>query len=162
MLQLSEIRHRGSLSSIFPAYSAVNIKCVQSKDPIVLNFPASWLGTLFDVLQNTGTLITRRSAGLPMAFGAILIGNIQGVQGTQKGKLLELAFSKLFELAHSAPFTAQSHVESDTDGVLLDLPQVHALNCLKFLFMDSKLAPAVDEYIARAISTAVRSFSSEM
>lgn len=44
----------------------------------------------------------------------------------------------------------------------MDLPQVHALNCLKLLFTDSRLSSASQELLGRGLELAVGCFASEV
>jgi len=120
----------------------------------VRGLPLVWQEKLFDIMQNTGTLITRRSAGLPMAFAAILISILKD---KSRGDILGKTFTQLFDIAHG-----QTNIQDNQTEILTDLPQVHAINTLRHLFMDTNLAHCVDTFVADAFKLSITSFSSEM
>ncbi|KAK6538811.1 hypothetical protein TWF694_010376 [Orbilia ellipsospora] len=152
--QLTSIRHRGSLSSIFPALTAMCFQCLTSASPSAQKLPQIWLDTLLSIVSTSGKSITRRSAGLPMAMGAILISEIQSKK--KQTLLLDHAFKSLQAIV-STQFLSE-----DPGNDHLELPQVHALNCMRFLFMDSQLAMAIDPYVASSLGMAFSCFKSEI
>lgn len=89
--------------------------------------------------------ITRRSAGLPFLIIGILISETDPAR-----PLLKSSFARLTEIA-ALPLS---------QGAKTDLPQVHALNCIKFLFTDSRLAAAAADYIGPGLELAVACFAS--
>ncbi|EWC47321.1 hypothetical protein DRE_00289 [Drechslerella stenobrocha 248] len=155
--QLISIRHRGSLSSIFPALTSVCFQCLISEPNSTQGLPQLWLDKLLGVASTSGKLITRRSAGLPMAIGAVIIAEVQ----TKKKQhiFLQHAFEAFQDTVHvSTGLPEAIHAE----GGHLELPQVHALNCMRFLFMDSHLSDAIDPYVARSLKMAFACFKSEI
>ncbi|KAF3936127.1 hypothetical protein ABW19_dt0200342 [Dactylella cylindrospora] len=152
--QLTSIRHRGSLSAIFPALTAICFQCLTSSSTIAQNLPHIWLERLLNVISTSGKSITRRSAGLPMALGAILISEIQTKRNLSI--FLKTAFESLQNTVRTSPV-----VETPSND-LLELPQVHALNCMRFLFMDSQLSGVVDPYAADSLSIAFGCFKSNI
>ncbi|EPS44320.1 hypothetical protein H072_1688 [Dactylellina haptotyla CBS 200.50] len=152
--QLTSIRHRGSLSSIFPALTSICFQCLVSTSKDVQELPKVWINKLLSVVSSSGKLITRRSAGLPMAIGAILISEIQA-KSKQRG-FIKYVFQSLQDTIDARPkFT-------DTGNDHLELPQVHALNCMRFLFMDSQLAFEIDAYVASSLRMAFACFKSDI
>lgn len=98
--------------------------------------------TLYDdtlaCIQEKSTALTRRSAGLP----ALTVGLLSAEPG---GELTIRALKDLQSIA-------QRPVGS---GVTSELPQVHALNCLKDIFTSTKLAPATEIFLSDVLLIAV-------
>ncbi|KAK6333239.1 hypothetical protein TWF718_011060 [Orbilia javanica] len=155
--QLTSIRHRGSLSSIFPALTAICYQCLASQSTTTQDFPRKWLDQLLGIVSSSGKLITRRSAGLPMAIGAIIISEMQ--MKKKRNYFIRHAFDSLGDTVQTPRATLESK-EGETDH--LELPQVHALNCMRFLFMDSQLSTVVDPYVASSLRMAFNCFKSEI
>jgi hypothetical protein len=90
---------------------------------------------------------TRRSAGIPALITGILSAN-------SKSLTLGDVMAKLKILAHQpAAFT----VIDETN-----LPQVHAMNCLKEIFKSSTLGKRCDTHIADCLQIAAESLKSKM
>ncbi|KAF3917768.1 hypothetical protein ABW20_dc0102623 [Dactylellina cionopaga] len=155
--QLTSVRHRGSLSSIFPALVAVCFQSFVSESSASRALPRLWLDQLLVIVSTSGKLITRRSAGLPMAIAAIVISNTQA--NPKEKSALNYAFQSLQDIVHEHNYNLQSMSSGDDH---LELPQVHALNCIRFLFMDSQLSGAVDPFVASSLSLAFECFKSEI
>jgi hypothetical protein len=75
---------------------------------------------------------------------AILTGTLSA-----SGELVDTALSRLFDVAESS------------DGRISDEIRIHAMNTLKTLFLDAKLAEAIAGGIERGFATAIRNFWSE-
>lgn len=98
------------------------------------------------LIQEKGSLITRRSAGIP----AIIIGILASEDSVD-------IFSKTLRDLHNI---ADSKVALSADAV--DFPQVHALNCLKAIISSTKLAARVDQHIVSTLRLAARCLSSDV
>ncbi|KAF3178763.1 hypothetical protein TWF225_007788 [Orbilia oligospora] len=155
--QLTSIRHRGSLSSIFPALTAICHQCLASKSTLAQGLPRQWLDKLLGIVSSSGKLITRRSAGLPMAIGAIIISEIQ--MKKKQNFFIQNAFSSL---ENTVQTPRDLSTEQKDENGHLELPQVHALNCMRFLFMDSQLSTVVDPYVSSSLHMAFNCFKSEI
>jgi len=90
---------------------------------------------------------TRRSAGIPDLIAAVLSSNAQTPS-------FDEVFSTLKEIAEKP-----AHV-TETDGS--NLPQVHALNCLRGVFRSSLLSKKAESYLAVNLQLASYSLRSEM
>ncbi|KAF3213945.1 hypothetical protein TWF191_009943 [Orbilia oligospora] len=155
--QLTSIRHRGSLSSIFPALTAICHQCLASQSTLAQGLPRQWLDKLLGIVSSSGKLITRRSAGLPMAIGAIIISEIQ--MKKKQNFFIQHAFSSL---ENTVQTPRDLPMDQKGENGHLELPQVHALNCMRFLFMDSQLSTVVDPYVSSSLHMAFNCFKSEM
>ncbi|KAI9318499.1 putative death-receptor fusion protein-domain-containing protein [Dichotomocladium elegans] len=144
---LTTIRHRGAFSAVYPAYVSLNTRMLTSGDQTITDLPATWLDENLNSLTASNISITRRSAGLPLCILAILSS-----ERSTKKILLDKAMKRLFSLAFQEP-------PADADQ-RIDLPQVHAYNILRTIFMDAKLASNVLIYAADGFSLAINGFSS--
>ncbi|KAG1310778.1 hypothetical protein G6F64_004314 [Rhizopus arrhizus] len=144
---LTSIRHRGAFSSVYPAYVSLNTKLLTSSNLAISRLPSQWLQKDLDGLTSSNISITRRSAGLPLCILAI-VSSEQSI----KRELLDKAMRHLMSLASEEP-------PKDADQ-RIDLPQVHAYNIMRSIFMDSKLGGHVLEYVSRGFSLAISGFSS--
>ncbi|KAI9246127.1 putative death-receptor fusion protein-domain-containing protein [Sporodiniella umbellata] len=144
---LTNIRHRGAFSSVYPAYVSLNAKLLASNNQSIAQLPSQWLQKDLNSLTSSNISITRRSAGLPLCILAIVSS-----EQSLKRELLEGAMKRLLALASEEP-------PKDADQ-RIDLPQVHAYNIMRSIFMDSKLGGHVLEYVSKGFSLAISGFSS--
>src|SRR3979490_2791587 len=100
----------------------------------------------------TSRSITRRSGGLPMLITAILVAEMD----VHKSNLTKSALTQLIELA-------ESPIESSTfqgiEPAKWDLPQVHAQNTMRSIFVESKLSQTSFGYVEDALVVAIKGFS---
>ena len=99
--------------------------------------------------------ITRRSGGLPLLISAVLVAEAD----VQSFELTKLALTQLLALAET-PLDI-SGVER-TEPAKWDLPQVHAQNSMRAIFMESTLAQTVFGYVESAFAVAIKGFSSDV
>ncbi|KAI7907871.1 putative death-receptor fusion protein-domain-containing protein [Cokeromyces recurvatus] len=144
---LTSIRHRGAFSAVYPAYVSLNTRLLTSCDPAIAQLPSQWLQENLDSLISSNISITRRSAGLPLCILAIVSS-----EPSVKKELLAKTMKYLMKLAHDEP-----PIDADQR---IDLPQVHAYNIMRTIFMDSKLGTHVLEYVSSGFSLAINGFSS--
>lgn len=98
-------------------------------------------------IQNQTTINTRRSAGLPSLMVGIIIAD------DSKGELYHRAVRDLtVEAIKPVDATANQ------DG---GLSQVHAMNCLKDMFKNSRLGEKSEPHVPEALSLAASCLSSE-
>ncbi|GMG25342.1 unnamed protein product [Aspergillus oryzae] len=128
--QLAELRHRGAFSTVSQTFATCCLRCGQSSDPEIASLPHNWY-------QVTSKL-TRRSAGLPALATGILSSN-------PGGQLFQEVIKELLEISHLP-------VQQDDDNQEMELPQVHALNCLKEIFTNTKVAAHTEPFIMPALN----------
>jgi hypothetical protein len=150
--QLSNLRHRGAFTTVALTF---NTCCQLVK---YLSSPQSDAGerTLLDIWYQ-GTLdcifsqasTTRRSAGIPAMITGILSADAERPSFDQ-------ILPKLVEIARKPVYV------SETDGS--NLPQVHALNCLKDIFRSSYLAYLcnTERYVPQSLDLAASCLKSEV
>jgi hypothetical protein len=103
----------------------------------------------------TSRSITRRSGGLPMLITAILVAEMD----VHRSDLTKSALAQLTELAESS---VDSSTFQDIEPAKWDLPQVHAQNTMRSIFIESKLSHASFGYVEDALVVAIKGFSSDM
>ena len=99
-----------------------------------------------DRIRDQASAITRRSAGLPSLVTGILSA--------------ELGEEFFTDVMADLQLMAQSPVQTINDSDI-ELPQVHALNCLKDIFKSAKLGTSSEPYIAGALDLAATSLGSD-
>lgn len=97
-------------------------------------------------IRNNSIINTRRSAGIPSLITGLACAN-------PGGPLSRIIFRELFAEAQGKgrPLRVCSEAK---------LPQVHAMNCLKDIFTDTKLGPSSETYITEGLDLAVTSLAS--
>ena len=99
--------------------------------------------TAQDTLQciyDKASALTRRSAGIPaMAIGILT--------ACPQGDSFDHAVEQLLDIA-------EMPVQPRSDGGRLELPQVHALNCLKDVFSSSRLSGKTESHLERSLGLA--------
>ena len=103
----------------------------------------------------TSRSITRRSGGLPMLITAILVAEMD----VHRSDLTKSALAQLTELAESP---VDSSTFQDIEPAKWDLPQVHAQNTMRSIFIESKLSHTSFGYVEDALVVAIKGFSSDM
>lgn len=136
--QLAELRHRGAFSTVSQTFAICCERCSSSKDPAIKALPKVWYQEAKATIFESASKLTRRSAGLPALVTGILVSD----PGTPFFK------QALNELHH----IARLPVEYDRERQYLELPQVHAMNCLKDIFTNTKLGPYTEPFIMPALT----------
>ncbi|KAK4898386.1 hypothetical protein LTR27_003982 [Elasticomyces elasticus] len=143
--QLAELRHRGAFSTVAQTWIAC---CVASRDLCTESgqqLLPHWYAKVVAILRNNTTINTRRSAGLPALLCGILVAD-------RDGTLIKQAFDDLEAIARTLVAS-----EAEQEG---SLPQVHAMNCLKDVLKNSRLAEASEKYVPIALKLAADALQS--
>ncbi|KAB2578407.1 Uncharacterized protein DBV05_g3058 [Lasiodiplodia theobromae] len=138
-LQLAELRHRGAFSTVAQTFATFCLRCSRSSDPEIKRLLDVWYEETLRCIRDKGSMITRRSAGLPSLITGIL-------SAAPESTLFARVISDLQAEA------VQEGQDKNIEGS--HLPQVHALNCLKDVFTNTKLALASEPYVAEGLSLA--------
>lgn len=142
--QLFNLRHSGAFQSVLPSFIACCTK-------VSAHYPAQleeWLKVVLGSLEVKTQMITRRSGGIPSLLTSIL--------AAERGKerpLLKFAFETLERIA-SLP--------AIQDSEKIDLPQVNAFNCIRSIFVESKLSEPCAPYVATALNLSLKHFTSDI
>ncbi|CAZ84999.1 unnamed protein product [Tuber melanosporum] len=146
--QLLDIRHRGAFSAVSPSFIELCSRCLATQT--LSDLPEQWLSKSILQIIDKSDSITRRSAGLPYLIVGIVIADPHPDR-----PLLKSTFEKLEEFARLPAALS-------IDGTKVKLPQVHALNCLKVMFADSRLSSSSQEFLGRGLELSVSCFASEV
>ncbi|KAL2813296.1 putative death-receptor fusion protein-domain-containing protein [Aspergillus granulosus] len=136
--QLAELRHRGAFSTVAQTFSTCSQRCGQSSNPEISSLPLLWYQEAKKIIFETASKLTRRSAGLPALIAGILLSN-------PGGPLFKQVVQELHDVAH---LPAQLDVRSQT----VELPQVHAMNCLREVYNNARLGPHTESFIMPALN----------
>jgi Putative death-receptor fusion protein (DUF2428) len=141
--ELAILRHRGAFSAVALAFNAcclslhrlendstlTELYLVSKQNQQEFDYLLAFQAALQNI-QDKGSKITRRSAGLPSLVVGIL-------QSNSDGPLFDTAIRDLTE-------QAQTKANHHTHG--RSLPQVHALNCLRLIFTTTSLGDLSEPY----------------
>ncbi|KAF7617583.1 cell cycle-associated protein [Aspergillus flavus] len=144
--QLAELRHRGAFSTVSQTFATCCLRCGQSSDPEIASLPHNWYQEARKIIFETASKLTRRSAGLPALATGILSSN-------PGGQLFQEVIKELLEISHLP-------VQQDDDNQEMELPQVHALNCLKEIFTNTKVAAHTEPFIMPALNLSAEQLGS--
>ncbi|KAF9963955.1 hypothetical protein BGZ70_007081 [Mortierella alpina] len=145
---LTTIRHPGAFSSVFPAYISLCTRLLNSEDSALAALPRMWLEENLNSILSDSISVTRRSAGLPLCILAIVNAELSDNRRT----LLPMVMRRVMAIAEE-PVSADANQQ-------VDLPQIHAMNVLRRLFMDAKLSTSVLPYVGQGLELSIRAFSS--
>lgn len=144
--QLATVRHRGAFSSVYPTFTSCCKRCYKRES--LKSQPELWLSENLKLVRTKSQYITRRSGGLPY-----LIASVLAADPDPEYKLLHSTFNQLTEI---------SNLPANSADEKMDLPQVHAFNCIKFLFVESELSTKSAKLIDNALDLAISHFSHEI
>jgi len=162
--QLAELRHRGAFSTVSQTFAACCDRCAGSNVTTVGELPGIWYQVNLVIssqlhltyvtqqtlacIQEKASALTRRSAGLPAMVTGILSAYPKG--GFFDQVILDL------QTAANVP------LEVAQDSTQIRLPQVHALNCLKDVFTNTRLGPATEVHVEKTLIIAVECLEKEV
>ncbi|EGC46735.1 HEAT repeat protein [Histoplasma capsulatum var. duboisii H88] len=146
--QLAELRHRGAFSAVSQTFTACCQKCAQTKDPSASGLLNIWYKDALAIIDTQASKLTRRSAGLPAL--------VTGIASSQPdGPIFHKIMRDLQEIASLD--TPSGAIGSD-----IKLPRVHALNCLKDIFTNTKLATLTEAYVMPCLMISTECLGSKM
>lgn len=144
--QLATIRHRGAFSSVYPTFVACCTRC-NSRDSLS-GQSEMWLKDNLNLIRIKAQNITRRSGGLPYLVTAVLSA------AKDDGALIKSTFDILIKIA----YLPAKRISEEK----YDLPQVHAFNCIRAMFVEAELSKVSQSFLDEALELAIISFSSEV
>lgn len=142
--QLAMLRHRGAFSTVAQTWTT----CCSLMDdnqggPLGLS---TWYDRTISLLRRSLAINTRRSAGLPSLICGVLIAD-------RTGELFKRAFAETEQIAREDVDLESAHEAS--------LTQVHAMNCMKDILKNTRLAGKSEQYVPVALRLAADSLRSE-
>lgn len=99
-------------------------------------------------IQQQSSALTRRSAGLPAIITGILSAYPSG--------------SFFDDVVLDLQAIAGAPTEGSQDRLCVRLPQVHAMNCLKDTFTDSRFGLSTEGHVEISLGIAISSLESDM
>ena len=148
--QLALLRHRGAFSTVAQTFVLCCQKARNSEDERLPALISQWFSRALHELEEQAEKLTRRSAGLPAIFTALL--------HSSNHEQFSTAFQALVEIATQAtPHTCEG-VPQDR----LRLPQVHALNCMKDIMTSSRFRTMTEPLVVSTINIAAHFMGSSI
>ena len=111
---------------------------------------ADYVQDAFQILEEKSSKLTRRSAGIPAIMACVLIPST-----------LE-EFNGVIETLAALAMSKTPSCNTMTNEYQSRLPQVHALNCLRELFTNSKLRERTVTWLIKVLDIAASSLSSKI
>ncbi|XP_077864701.1 tRNA (32-2'-O)-methyltransferase regulator THADA-like [Saccoglossus kowalevskii] len=148
---LMKARHRGAFELSYTGFEQLCHLLWRSEVKELNSLPVKWLQILLTEIQCTNEIsqlcATRRSAGIPFAFQAILNAEcmVQKDRPNFKHVMIQLLDLSLGQSVNDDTFA-----------------QVHSLNILCALYKDSELGEDVFPFIADGVKAAILGFNSEL
>lgn len=141
--QLRDLRHRGAFSTVSQTFSHCCMMCAKSAVDGVPQLLNGWYRRAEETVDDQSLRLTRRSAGLPALFAAIL-----GPSSTD----IFNGFMRSF-LTRATELDALTHASADAESSI-PLPQVHILNCVREIITNANFRERTEEWIITALRTA--------
>jgi hypothetical protein len=146
MDQLIQLRHRGAFSTVAQTFA---LSCDGARFDLTeanKSLLRKWQALAFREIDMQARKVTRRSAGLPALFTAL-------VSTTNDADFQEV-ISRLKDIAQKEP--EQEHLVGNDQF----LPQVHALNCIKDILVNSKFRTITESHVSSLVELAAERMSS--
>jgi len=144
--QLAELRHRGAFSTVSNTFATCCSRCSKTSEPSIQELPRKWYQQAKKTIFESASKLTRRSAGIP----ALITGVLCAAPGTP---FFREALNELHDISRLP-------VEYNKEKQYLELPQVHAMNCLKDIFINNKLGPHTERFVMPALTLSAERLAS--
>lgn len=145
--QLAELRHRGAFSTVAQTFAVSCERSGKASDPKSRQLPSLWYNQFKEILDAQSSQLTRRSAGLPALITGIALADPE---------------TSFHIIVHDLQLLVKTPLNNATDGhARRKLPQVHALNCLKDIFTNTKLAPWTERHIMPTLEISAHCLGSQ-
>lgn len=149
--QLVHLRHRGAFSTVSQTFSAWCVAAEKAGIDICSTFyvvscsPGKRLLKMKDILRciRQQSALTRRSAGIPSLISGILSAYVE------------------HDSFHEVVLDLLAIADAPSENNDEIWPQVHALNCLRTVFVDARFGPASETHMATSLGIAVSCLDSE-
>lgn len=144
--QLAMLRHRGAFTTVSSTFTTCCQMASQAPETYQSDNLRRWYVQAKHYIETLAST-TRRSAGIPSLIIGVLAANAESPS-------FDEVFRELGEIA-KRPALAKN-----TDGS--NLPQVHALNCLRGIFRTSLLGKRAESYLPATLELAATCLKSEI
>lgn len=145
---LTQVRHRGAFSTIYPAYCNAASAIVRSGASDIVDLPQQWISAFLDTVAQSGSQlsITRRSAGIGYAVLALVSAQTSKTDAS----VLRTTLGRLMDIA------TQGSAQPD----VMPVASIHALNILRVLVMDGSLTDRMSPYLGSLLELTISKFRS--
>lgn len=150
--QLSNLRHRGAFSTVAQTFSVLCGRIAESNDDAASRLRDMWYESAVTTLNHQATRLTRRSAGLP----AMMLGLLTGCSRAFFNRFID----SFKERARNPSNFSKLVWENDDQQI--ELPQVHALNCLREVFTNARFRIITEPHVLDMLDLAASSLSCDM
>jgi hypothetical protein len=150
--QLSNLRHRGAFSTVAQTFSVLCGRIAESNDDAASRLRDMWYESAVTTLNHQATRLTRRSAGLP----AMMLGLLTGCSRAFFNRFID----SFKERARNPSNFSKLVWENDDQQI--ELPQVHALNCLREVFTNARFRIITEPHVLGMLDLAASSLSCDM
>ena len=150
--QLSNLRHRGAFSTVAQTFSVLCERIAESNDDAASRLRDVWYESAVTILNHQATRLTRRSAGLP----AMMLGLLTGCSRAFFNRFID-SFKERARNPNNF-----SKLVWENDDQQIELPQVHALNCLREVFTNARFRIITEPHVLDMLDLAASSLSCDM
>ncbi|KAL6044405.1 hypothetical protein QOT17_023361, partial [Balamuthia mandrillaris] len=160
---LLQCRHRGALEKSYMGLQVLTENLLSCDNPRLHDLPHRWIDRLLATVTSTEfKSTTRRSAGLPYSFSAILRAESIVLEQRRGGSkvLVGKVVQELLALVGSKQEQGSAEQEGPKKVVVDDSMKVHALNVLRMLLRDSALRFEVMPYLMDALVLCIEGYTS--
>ncbi|KAF2497326.1 hypothetical protein BU16DRAFT_505602 [Lophium mytilinum] len=144
--QLINLRHRGAFSTVAQTFAVCCQRCSKIGNEDTQELLLSWYQDTMLYIRNESPIVTRRSAGIPSLITGI-------ISADSESPLFKYVIEDLFAEASLDPGFSKFDESR--------IPQVHALNCIKDIFITTTLASASEAYLSKGLDLAATKLGSE-
>ncbi|KAJ1020671.1 hypothetical protein NDA16_004064 [Ustilago loliicola] len=145
---LTQVRHRGAFSTIYPAYCNAASAIVRNQASDIVGLPQQWIAAFLDTVAQSGSQlsITRRSAGIGYAVLALVSAQTSKTDAS----VLRTTLARLMDIA----------TRDSSQPDVMPVASIHALNILRVLVMDGGLTDRMSPYLGSLLELTISKFRS--
>lgn len=150
---LLRLKHVGAIETASDGFQLICEAFLRSRIKSLHNSPRRWIDLMLHRIQHAphGLLLTRRSAGLPVAFVAMLRGEVLAMRDRRSNVLLSFAMAQLLTICQ-----LPENQTADPDN----RKQVHSLNVIRHIIRDKVLVDDVGAFVEDVLMTVIRLYAS--
>lgn len=149
-------RHKGALEKTYVGAEAMCKTMLSSRNTELQAIPLRWIDLLFSHIDDPVSVVTRRSAGLPYAFCAVLRAEVV-LHRNGAHPVLKRVFDALIERIRAMEGCENSESDHSAQEVLTG---VHCYNVMLGMLRDHVLGSEIDEWLPDALALTISGLSS--
>ena len=144
--QMSELRHRGAFCTVSQTWADFWKRLMESNSTSIKTLHAHWYAASMNIIDEQSEKLTRRSAGIPMLVSGLLLSATSQFLDEALWSFMQRV--RNFLLDQSQPFDR--------------LPEVHILNCLREICVNSTLRAKTEKHVMSMLDLAIRCLDSKV